>query len=84
MNVGELRKAIEGVADDVIVVMSADSEGNDYSPLNEVSIGRYHYYPHSSWSGDIITNESHVDEDDEDPEPIPEDAVPCVVVWPVI
>lgn len=36
MTVGELKKALEKVPDDRLVVCSRDAEGNGYSPLYEV------------------------------------------------
>ena len=36
MNVGELRKAIEELPDDMLVIVSSDEEGNDFKRLRTV------------------------------------------------
>lgn len=51
-----------------VIVLSADSEGNNYSPLS--TVGMTHYVAESSYSGYI------------DDEKI--DQVPAVVFWPVV
>lgn len=52
MNVGELRKALEGLPDDLLVIMSKDPEGNGYSPLSSLC-GTYTYLADSTWSGEV-------------------------------
>lgn len=46
--VKDLKKALKGLDDESIVIISKDSEGNYYSPLFTISIGTY-----SSESGDV-------------------------------
>jgi hypothetical protein len=52
MNVGELKKLLKSVDDDRLVVMSSDSEGNNYSPLMEVDATST-YCADSTWSGEV-------------------------------
>lgn len=49
MNVSELRAALARYPDDLLVVMSKDSEGNDFSPLYEATSGVYR--AESTWGG---------------------------------
>jgi hypothetical protein len=43
MNVGKLKKLLEHVPDEHIVVLSADEEGNAYRELSFVNTGDYSY-----------------------------------------
>lgn len=75
MNVGDLRKLLEGHDDDTIVVLSKDAEGNSYSPLAQVDEpGTYVYRAVTTWSGEI-------EEATEDALSYP-DNEPAVVLWP--
>lgn len=49
MTVQQLRDALKNVPGDALVVMGADSEGNNYSPLADVALGRYD--AETTWSG---------------------------------
>jgi len=55
MTIGELKKAIAGLPDDMPVVLSRDSEGNEARPLSEVT--RQYYEPTKAWYGDILNME---------------------------
>jgi hypothetical protein len=66
ITVKQLRESLNGLDDSLLVVLSKDAEGNDFSPLVEVE-GPLTYIPDSGWSGEII--EDH-DNDN------------CVVLWP--
>lgn len=77
MNVGDLRRALEGHADDTIVVLSKDAAGNGFSPLFLVDgPGENVYRAVSIWAGEI--------------EAATEDALSypdnerAVVLWPTI
>ena len=52
MTVDELRAALEGIDGSLIVVMSKDAEGNDYSPLADLE-GESVYVPECTWSGAV-------------------------------
>lgn len=69
MRVKDLREAITGLPDDLLVVMSKDGEGNGFSPLSDWGQGRY--LPETTWSGELH------DSDDED-----SDGELAVVLWP--
>jgi hypothetical protein len=74
VRVGKLRSALEDLPEDMLVVMSKDSEGNRYSPLADLE--KMYYYPDNSWSGEV----RHPDEVDE--EPNDEECVEAIVLWP--
>jgi len=60
----------------VEVVMSKDSEGNNFSPLHAPDFDHY-YIPETTWFGELWYSE----EGEEDEKP-PDKAIPCVVMWP--
>ena len=51
MKVKDLKKVLEDLPDDLLVIMSKDGEGNGFSPLSD--IGVYLYKENNSWSGEI-------------------------------
>jgi hypothetical protein len=51
LRVGELRRHLDGLRDDVLVVLSKDAEGNGFSPLAEAELSDYE--PETTWSGDV-------------------------------
>lgn len=51
ITVGRLRAALDGLPDDMPVVVAKDEEGNDHSPLAEVDQAMY--AAHNTWSGDV-------------------------------
>lgn len=57
MTVGELKSALANKADDLEVVMSKDSEGNEFSPWAEWSYGVY--TPNSTWSGEFESRQRY-------------------------
>ena len=87
MTIGDLKKQLEQYDDnDVVVVMSKDGEGNNFSPLSDIE--EKIYVPNSTWSGDVypieITKEM-IDEgweEDDDQHNNPE-AKKAIVLWPV-
>lgn len=52
MNVGELKKFLEDVNDNRIVILQADGEGNGYSPLAGLDDSSV-YIADSTWSGEV-------------------------------
>ena len=69
--VAVLREALEGLADDLPVILSRDGEGNGYCPLSEADIWYY-----SPSTGDTVS-------DDDLAEYGQPDSVPALVLWPV-
>lgn len=67
VTVGELRQALEGVADDVLVVQAGDEEGNDFKLTSDLE---------RSLCSDATGGRVEVATD------IHDGAV-CVVLWPV-
>jgi len=53
MTVGKLKKLLEKVDDNRMVILQKDSEGNGYSPLSDICHDNVIYKPDSTWSGDI-------------------------------
>lgn len=51
MTVRELMDVLKGYPENHQVVLSKDAEGNDFSPLDEVS--HEDYQADSSWSGEL-------------------------------
>ena len=49
MTVAELITELQKLPGDALVVQSKDAEGNGFSPVDEVSVGRYE--AESTWSG---------------------------------
>lgn len=73
VRVGALRAALEGLDDNLLVVMSKDGEGNDFSPLAEVDHDtNTGYVADSTWSGNVPHPDDYEDGD----------GVDCVVLWP--
>lgn len=52
MKVKELKKLLENVDDERIVILQKDGEGNGYSPLETID-DEVNYRPDSTWSGEI-------------------------------
>jgi len=51
MNVGQLKKLLEPLSDENIVIMSKDGEGNYFSPLADIELAIY--IPETTWYGEI-------------------------------
>lgn len=73
MNIKQLRAELSRYPDEMPVILSVDSEGNQGSPLSETTEGWYE--PECPWKGDIVH------EDDYDPEERPE-AERVLFLWP--
>ena len=67
ITVQELIKKLEKLPLQSIVVMSKDSEGNEFSPL--VQIEDLYYIPENDWSGEIDYKPS-------------DKSQKCIVLWP--
>lgn len=52
MTVKELIKQLSECNPDDLVILSSDGEGNDYSPLSDISLGRYQ--KNTKWSGEFL------------------------------
>lgn len=52
MKVKELKKLLESVDENRIVILQKDAEGNGYSPLSGVD-DNCKYNPDSTWSGEV-------------------------------
>jgi glucose dehydrogenase len=52
MKVKELKKILEKVDENRIVIMQKDEEGNGYSPLDGIS-DEENYKANSAWSGEV-------------------------------
>ncbi len=76
ITVSELIAQLSELPGDSIVILQKDSEGNGYSPC--VGADTAMYVPESTWSGEVLNQEDY----EEDQESY-EDAIPCVVLWPV-
>lgn len=84
MKVKELMEFLSSVDPNSEVIMSGDSEGNNYSPLSNVELAIYK--PLNSWRGEVFTleygAEDHCLEEDEWQEML--DTLPrSIVLWPV-
>jgi len=61
---------------EIVVVMSKDGEGNDFSPLSDLSPGFYE--AESTWSGEYIAEE-YMEEYGYSKDDLPR----CLVAWPI-
>lgn len=66
--VGELRKDIEGLPDDMEIIIQKDAEGNAYSPARGADPEAV-YVADTTWSGDVYdtswsADDADMDEDD--------------------
>ena len=73
MTVGELITELAELPDDMPVVLSRDSEGNEFRPLADVSNGVYE--PDGVYSGNVLAEE---DEDNAS-----KNAYKAVLLWPI-
>lgn len=82
MTVGQLIESLQGVDPNRIVIISRDSEGNEYSPLSGWSTGAYK--PETSWSGRYGLEELTQDDIDYGygVDDVISDGQPCVVLSP--
>jgi hypothetical protein len=86
ITVAVLRSWLDDFSDDCLVVLSSDGEGNRYSPLSDCSSVFYRAEPRTPWVGETFMDPEARDADgytEEDYPTPPEDAVGCVVLWPM-
>lgn len=63
LTAGQLRKFLQSVPDDQVLVLSCDAEGNRHSPLARVELATY--VPDSTWSGEVYCTPEQVATDPE-------------------
>lgn len=73
MTVAELRSELAKYPDDMPVVLSQDSEGNEHRPLADVSSELYE--PDTDWRGNVLAEEDEADASDS--------AYRAVSLWPI-
>lgn len=73
MTAGELKAKLAEYPDDMPVVLSRDSEGNEHRPLSDVSGGLYE--PENAWFGNVLAKEDESEASDK--------AFEAVVLWPI-
>lgn len=83
MTAGELRQVLANYPDSTRIVLAKDAEGNGYSPLYEVVVAMY--AAETTWSGEYFLRERErlAQEDPDDWDPAPDDAVEALFLWPV-
>lgn len=69
MTIRELKENIKNEPDDKLVILSKDAEGNNFSPLVQVS--NSFYVPITNWYGELSQNKDGIDK-----------PVPCLCLWP--
>ena len=89
MKVKELIEKLKLEDENAEVILSADEEGNYYSPLEgTLGFGNGYYIPNNTWSGQFLNQEYIDDEDDNELErEIHENnkdiAQKCIVLFPI-
>ena len=73
MKVSELINLLKNLNQNATVVLSSDGEGNSFSPVYDIGIGRY--YPYSSYGGDYY-------DCPEDYEELSDNFDDAIVLWP--
>jgi hypothetical protein len=63
MNVKDFIQILETYDPEMLVVMSSDSEGNNYSPFSDFDEG--YYIPYSTYSGEMYFDQNLEEEPDE-------------------
>lgn len=71
LTVKELKDILEKYPDEFKVILSADAEGNSFSPVSEVEPAMY--VDETDWFGYVITGEDLE----------PGESHDCLVLWPV-
>lgn len=76
MKIKELKKLIEHLPDNMLVVVSSDAEGNSYAPLHTISNedDGFVYYPED--------REIRSPDDLDEGEKMPPGGKKCIVIWP--
>lgn len=88
MKVKELIEKLKLEDEDAEVILSADEEGNYYSPLEgTLGFGKGYYIPNDTWSGEFLDQEYINDENELEGEIYENNkgiAQKCIVLFPII
>lgn len=86
MKVKELIEKLKLEDENAEVILSADEEGNYYSPLETLGFGNGYYIPNNTWSGQFL-NQEYIDDENELEGEIYEAnkdiAQKCIVLFPI-
>ena len=87
MKVKELIEKLKLEDENAEVILSADEEGNYYSPLEgTLGFGNGYYIPNNTWSGQFL-NQEYIDDENEIEGEIYETnkdiAQKCIVLFPI-
>ena len=87
MKVKELIEKLKLEDENAEVILSADGEGNYYSPLEgTLGFGNGYYIPNNTWSGQFL-NQEYIDDENELEREIYEAnkdiAQKCIVLFPI-
>lgn len=87
MKVKELIEKLKLEDENAEVILSADEEGNYYSPLEgTLGFGKGYYIPNNTWSGQFL-NQEYIDDKNELEGEIYENnkeiAQKCIVLFPI-
>ena len=86
MKVKELIEKLKLEDEDAEVILSADEEGNYYSPLEgTLGFGKGYYIPNNTWSGEFLNQEYINDENELEGEIYKNNkdiAQKCIVLFP--
>jgi hypothetical protein len=87
MKVKELIEKLKLEDENAEVILSADEEGNYYSPLEgTLGFGKGYYIPNNTWSGQFL-NQEYIDDENELEGEIYENnkdiAQKCIVLFPI-
>jgi len=75
MKVKKLKEILADMPDDLLVVLSRDPEGNDFSPLDQYTLGLKYLPASRPWQRGIICQ-------DGDAKFNSSSALPSLVLWP--
>jgi len=87
MKVKELIEKLKLEDEDAEIILSADEEGNYYSPLEgTLGFGKGYYIPNNTWSGEFL-NQEYINDENELEGEIYENnkdiAQKCIVLFPI-
>jgi hypothetical protein len=87
MKVKELIEKLKLEDENAEVILSADEEGNYYSPLEgTLGFGKGYYIPNNTWSGEFL-NQEYINDENELEGEIYENnkdiAQKCIVLFPI-
>jgi hypothetical protein len=87
LKVKELIEKLKLEDEDAKVILSADEEGNYYSPLEgTLGFGKGYYIPNNTWSGEFL-NQEYINDENELEGEIYENnkdiAQKCIVLFPI-